>query len=147
MKMEVDEDEDDNITFVNNAEEKIIDEVDDAIDQALSEILGDDPYRRKYNYEQYPETSLYCPDVEKIEALIKTFPVPVAAAASGSGFTTTSGDSAGFLDLKKALRSFRARKNMRDSRSPSPVFLSQSQLLAQELRETSTPLVENTGTV
>ena len=79
--------------------------------------------------------------------MIKKFPVPVAAAASGSGRTTTSGDSAGFLDLKKALRSFRARKNMRDSRSPSPVFLSQSQLLAQELRETSTPLVENTGTV
>ena len=84
-------------------------------------ILEDDPYHKMYHrigysYE-YPEP----PKADFIDQLIKNLPPKQMLA----GF-----------DLKEALRCFRKM-----SRSPSPVFLSQSQIVTDK-RETSTPTVE-----
>jgi hypothetical protein len=113
---------------------------DDPLEQALDDILGNDNYRLKYNYDNFPNTSLYCYEVDKIEAVINKFPAPLEGASKNNNTED------GFLDLKKALRSFRSRKNRNttmSSRSPSPVFLSQNQLTQE--RETSTPVLAYKG--
>ena len=130
------------INFVENPQNNMDSEdiKDDPLEQALDEILGNDNYRLKYNYDNFPDTSLYCNEVDKIEAVINKFPAPFEGASKNNNTED------GFLDLKKALRSFRSRKNRNttmSSRSPSPVFLSQSQL--NQERETSTPVLACTG--
>lgn len=103
-------------------EDAVLDEID--VDAGLNLVLGDDPYRQFYDFDNWPPTP---PSASEIDDLLSRI------IEVGEEF-----------DLKVALRSFRKRKMPNTLRSTSPVFLSQSQLL--EKRETSTPLGDSKGT-
>lgn len=75
------------------------------IDSALEDILGEDSYRHQYDYENIDQ---YCPSPDKIDAILSQMVEK--------------------FDLSSALRSFRRAQKKMEDRSPSPVFLSQSQL-------------------
>lgn len=135
VNMEVsNHDDDDDIIFIDDEndqvmspmelEDAILDELD--VEAGLAQVLGDDPYQKLYDWDNWPPEP---PSAEKIDEILSRIPV------LGEDF-----------DLKEALRSFRARKMANKSmRSTSPVFLSQSQLM--EKRETSTPLGGSKGNV
>ena len=100
-------------------------ELDQAeLDENLNEILGDDPYREKYDFFNFPGDP---PMHSKIDEILNKLPSSEVLVSEG-------------FDLIEALRSFRKRTM---DRSPSPVFLSQSQIIKE--RETSTPLATAKG--